>query len=307
MSISAQMVKELRLKSSAGMMDCKKALTETNGDMDAAIDWLRKKGLATASKKAGRVASEGLIGIKLDNKSGAIVEVNSETDFVARNEEFQTFVNDICNIALENEADLNKILSSNFPGSSKNVQDTLTDKIAKIGENMSLRRAEMLSVKSGAVIGYIHNSVKDDLGKIGVLVALESNADASQLNKLGKELAMHIAATSPSSLSIEDLSSELVDRERKVLIDQAMSSGKPEEIAKKMVEGRLRKFYSEVVLLEQIFVIDGETKVSDVVNKFSKEINEGIKINSFIRFHLGEGIEKDTKNFADEVADQLSD
>ena len=307
MSISAQMVKELRLKSSAGMMDCKKALTETNGDMDAAIDWLRKKGLATASKKAGRVASEGLIGIKLNNKSGAIVEVNSETDFVARNEEFQIFVNDICNIALENEADLNKILSSNFPGSSKNVQDTLTDKIAKIGENMSLRRAEMLSVTSGAVIGYIHNSVKDDLGKIGVLVALESNADASQLNKLGKELAMHIAATSPSSLSIEDLSSELVDRERKVLIDQAMSSGKPEEIAKKMVEGRLRKFYSEVVLLEQIFVIDGETKVSDVVNKFSKEINEEIKINSFIRFNLGEGIEKDTKNFADEVADQLSD
>ena len=221
MSISAQMVKELRLKSSAGMMDCKKALTETNGDMDAAIDWLRKKGLATASKKAGRVASEGLIGIKLKNKSGAIVEVNSETDFVARNEEFQTLVNDICNIALENNADLNKILSSNFPGSSKNVQDTLTDKIAKIGENMSLRRAEMLSVTNGAVVGYIHNSVKDDLGKIGVLVALESNADASQLNKLGKELAMHIAATSPSSLSIEDLSSELVDRERKVLIDQA--------------------------------------------------------------------------------------
>ena len=307
MSISAQMVKELRLKSSAGMMDCKKALTETNGDMDAAIDWLRKKGLATASKKAGRVASEGLIGIKLKNKSGAIVEVNSETDFVARNEEFQTFVNDICNIALENNADLNKILSSNFPGSSKNVQDTLTDKIAKIGENMSLRRAEMLSVTNGAVIGYIHNSVKDDLGKIGVLVALESNADASQLNKLGKELAMHIAATSPSSLSIEDLSSELVDRERKVLIDQAMSSGKPEEIAKKMVEGRLRKFYSEVVLLEQIFVIDGETKVSDVIKKFSKEINKDIKINSFIRFNLGEGIEKDTKNFADEVADQLSD
>jgi len=289
------------------MMDCKKALTETNGDMDAAIDWLRKKGLATASKKAGRVASEGLIGIKLKNKSGAIVEVNSETDFVARNEEFQTFVNDICNIALENNADLNKILSSNFPGSSKNVQDTLTDKIAKIGENMSLRRAEMLSVTNGAVIGYIHNSVKDDLGKIGVLVALESNADASQLNKLGKELAMHIAATSPSSLSIEDLSSELVDRERKVLIDQAMSSGKPEEIAKKMVEGRLRKFYSEVVLLEQIFVIDGETKVSDVIKKFSKEINKDIKINSFIRFNLGEGIEKDTKNFADEVADQLSD
>ena len=306
MSITAQMVKELRLKSSAGMMDCKKALTETNGDMDAAVDWLRKKGLATASKKAGRVASEGLIGIKLNDKSGAIVEVNSETDFVARNEEFQTFVNDISSIALDNSADLSKILSSNFPGSSKNVQDTLSDKIAKIGENMSIRRADMLSVSNGAVIGYMHNSVKDDLGKIGVLVALESNADKSLLQKLGKELAMHIAATSPSSLSIDDLSDDLVERERKVLIDQAMSSGKPEEIAKKMVEGRLRKFYSEVVLLEQVFVIDGETKVSDVIKKVSKELNEDIKINSFVRYNLGEGIEKNTKNFADEVADQLS-
>ncbi len=306
MSITAQMVKELRLKSSAGMMDCKKALTETNGDMDAAVDWLRKKGLATASKKAGRVASEGLIGIKLNDKSGAIVEVNSETDFVARNEEFQTFVNDISSIALDNSADLSKILSSNFPGSSKNVQDTLSDKIAKIGENMSIRRADMLSVSNGAVIGYMHNSVKDDLGKIGVLVALESNADKSLLQKLGKELAMHIAATSPSSLSIDDLSNDLVERERKILIDQAMSSGKPEEIAKKMVEGRLRKFYSEVVLLEQVFVIDGETKVSDVIKKVSKELNEDIKINSFVRFNLGEGIEKNTKNFADEVADQLS-
>jgi len=306
MSITAQMVKELRLKSSAGMMDCKKALTETNGDMDAAVDWLRKKGLATASKKAGRVASEGLIGIKLNDKSGAIVEVNSETDFVARNEEFQTFVNDISSIALDNSADLSKILSSNFPGSSKNVQDTLSDKIAKIGENMSIRRADMLSVSSGAVIGYMHNSVKDDLGKIGVLVALESNADKSLLQKLGKELAMHIAATSPSSLSIDDLSNDLVERERKILIDQAMSSGKPEEIAKKMVEGRLRKFYSEVVLLEQVFVIDGETKVSDVIKKVSKELNEDIKINSFVRYNLGEGIEKNTKNFADEVADQLS-
>jgi len=306
MSITAQMVKELRLKSSAGMMDCKKALTETNGDMDAAVDWLRKKGLATASKKAGRVASEGLIGIKLNDKSGAIVEVNSETDFVARNEEFQTFVNDISSIALDNSADLSKILSSNFPGSSKNVQDTLSDKIAKIGENMSIRRADMLSVSNGAVIGYMHNSVKDDLGKIGVLVALESNADKSLLQKLGKELAMHIAATSPSSLSIDDLSNDLVERERKILIDQAMSSGKPEEIAKKMVEGRLRKFYSEVVLLEQVFVIDGETKVSDVIKKVSKELNEDIKINSFVRYNLGEGIEKNTKNFADEVADQLS-
>ena len=307
MSITAQMVKELRLKSSAGMMDCKKALTEMNGDMDAAVDWLRKKGLATASKKSGRVASEGLIGISLDDNLGAIVEVNSETDFVARNQEFQEFVISISDVAIKNNGNLDEILNSNFPNSEKNVKDTLTDKIAKIGENMSIRRSEIVSVSNGTIIGYMHNAVHDGLGKIGVLVALESKADKTSLQKLGKELAMHIAATSPSSISIENLSSELVERERKVLIDQAMASGKPEDIAKKMVEGRLRKFYSEVVLLEQTFVIDGETKVSDVIKKVSKDLNQDIKINSFIRYNLGEGIEKNTKNFADEVAEQLSD
>ena len=307
MSITAQMVKELRLKSSAGMMDCKKALIEMNGDMDAAIDWLRKKGLATASKKSGRVASEGLIGISLEDNLGAIVEVNSETDFVARNQEFQKFVISISDVAIKNNGNLDKILNSNFPNSEKNVMDTLTDKIAKIGENMSIRRSEIVSVSNGTIIGYIHNAVNENLGKIGVLVALESKAAKTSLQKLGKELAMHIAATSPSSISIEDLSSELVERERKVLIDQAMASGKPEDIAKKMVEGRLRKFYSEVVLLEQTFVIDGETKVSDAIKKVSKDLNQDIKINSFIRYNLGEGIEKNTKNFADEVAEQLSD
>ncbi len=307
MSITAQMVKELRLKSSAGMMDCKKALTESKGDMDAAVDWLRKKGLATASKKSGRVASEGLIGISLDDKVGAIVEVNSETDFVARNKEFQEFVILISDIAKKNNGNLDEILNSKFPNSEKNVKDTLTDKIAKIGENMSIRRSEIISVSNGTIIGYMHNAVHESLGKIGVLVSLESKADKTSLQKLGKELAMHIAATSPSSISVEDLSSELVERERKVLIDQAMASGKPEDIAKKMVEGRLRKFYSEVVLLEQTFVIDGETKVSDVIKKVSKDIKQDIKINSFIRYNLGEGIEKNTKNFADEVAEQLSD
>ena len=307
MSITAQMVKELRLKSSAGMMDCKKALTEMNGDMDAAVDWLRKKGLATASKKSSRVASEGLIGISLDNNLGAIVEVNSETDFVARNQEFQEFVISIADVAIKNDGNLDEILKSNFPNSEKNVKDTLTDKIAKIGENMSIRRSGIVSVSNGTIIGYMHNAVHDCLGKIGVLVALESKADTMTLQKLGKELAMHIAATSPSSISIENLSSELVERERKVLIDQAIASGKPEDIAKKMVEGRLRKFYSEVVLLEQTFVIDGETKVSDVIKKVSKDLNQDIKINSFIRYNLGEGIEKNTKNFADEVAEQLSD
>ncbi|MFL2814842.1 MAG: translation elongation factor Ts [Candidatus Puniceispirillales bacterium] len=307
MSITAQMVKELRLKSSAGMMDCKKALIEMKGDMDAAVDWLRKKGLATASKKSGRVASEGLIGISLEGNQGAIVEVNSETDFVARNQEFQEFVISITDVAIKNNGNLDEILKSNFPNSEKNIKDILTDKIAKIGENMSIRRSEIVSVSNGTIIGYMHNAVNDRLGKIGVLVALESNADKTSLQKLGKELAMHIAATSPSSISIEDLSSELVERERKVLIDQAIASGKPEDIAKKIVEGRLRKFYSEVVLLEQTFVIDGETKVSDVIKKVSKDLNQDIKINSFIRYNLGEGIEKSTKNFADEVAEQLSD
>ena len=306
MSITAQMVKELRIKSSAGMMDCKKALSETNGDMDAAIDWLRKKGLATASKKSGRIASEGLIGIYIEDNSGSIVEVNSETDFVARNNEFQDFVSSVAKISLKNNGNLEGVLKTKYFDSEKNVQEILTDKIAKIGENMSLRRTEVLSVSNGIIAGYVHNSVNENLGKIGVLVSLESNADKPALKKLGKELAMHIAATAPSSISVNDLSTDLVERERSVLIEQAMSSGKPEEIAKKMVEGRLKKFYSEVVLLEQTFVMDGETKVIDAINKLSKELDTPIQIKHFIRFNLGEGIEKDNKNFADEVAEQLS-
>ncbi len=306
MSITAQMVKELRIKSSAGMMDCKKALSETNGDMDAAIDWLRKKGLATASKKSGRVASEGLIGICIDDNLGSIVEVNSETDFVARNTEFQEFVSSVAKISLNNEGNLENTLRSTYLGFDKSVQEVLTDKIARIGENISFRRTEVLSVSNGVIAGYIHNSVIENLGKIGVLISLESNADKSALKKFGKELAMHIAATSPSSISINDLSPDIVERERSVLIEQAMSSGKPEEIAKKMVEGRLKKFYSEVVLLEQTFVMDGETKVIDAINKLSKELSSDIQIKKFIRFNLGEGIEKDEKNFADEVAEQLS-
>ena len=306
MAITAQMVKELRIKSSAGMMDCKKALSETNGDMDAAIDWLRKKGLATASKKSGRIASEGLIGIYIEDNSGSIVEVNSETDFVARNNEFQDFVSSVAKISLKNNGNLEGVLKTKYFDSEKNVQEILTDKIAKIGENMSLRRTEVLSVSNGIIAGYVHNSVNENLGKIGVLVSLESNADKPALKKLGKELAMHIAATAPSSISVNDLSTDLVERERSVLIEQAMSSGKPEEIAKKMVEGRLKKFYSEVVLLEQTFVMDGETKVIDAINKLSKELDTPIQIKHFIRFNLGEGIEKDNKNFADEVAEQLS-
>ena len=306
MTITAQMVKELRIKSSAGMMDCKKALSETNGDMDAAVDWLRKKGLATASKKSGRIAAEGLIAIALKEGKGAIVEVNSETDFVARNPEFQIFVSAISNLVMDHGNNIQAILDAKFPDSEKSVNDILTEKISKIGENMSIRRSEVIEVNEGLVCGYIHNSITENLGKIGVLISLESKADKNILKKLGKQLSMHIAATSPASLSIEDLSPEIVERERSVLIDQAISSGKPEDIAKKIVEGRLRKFYSEIVFLEQTFVLDGETRVSDAILKVSKEAGEDIKIKSFVRFNLGEGIDKDDKNFADEVAEQLS-
>ena len=305
MTITAQLVKELRIKSSAGMMDCKKALTETNGDMDAAIDWLRKKGLATASKKSGRIASEGLVGVFVDNTSGSIVEINSETDFVARNIEFQNFVKSIAKIANDVGNNSKTILGSVYPNSDKKVEEILTEKIAKIGENMTFRRVDRLEVSAGLVSSYIHNSVDENLGKIGVLIAIESDGEKDKISKLGKQLAMHIAATSPSSIAIEDLSPDLVERERAVLIDQAVSAGKPEDIAKKMVEGRLRKFYSEVVFLEQIFVLDGETKVADAIAKISKEIGKDIKIKGFVRYNLGEGIEKDQKSFADEVANQL--
>ena len=285
MSITAQMVKELRIKSSAGMMDCKKALSETNGDMDAAVDWLRKKGLATASKKSGRVASEGLVGICIEDNFGSIVEVNSETDFVARNVEFQEFVSSVAKISLNNKGDLDDILKSKYLDFDKSVQEVLTDKIAKIGENMSIRRTNVLSVSNGIIVGYIHNSVNENLGKIGVLVSLESNADKSALKKLGKELAMHIAATSPSSISVNDLSPDIVERERSVLIEQAMSSGKPEDIAKKISLGKMNKFKEENALLTQAWVMEPKKKVQDVLKELS--ITD-LKIKEFYRIKIGE-------------------
>ena len=307
MSITAQMVKELRAKSSAGMMDCKKALSETNGDMEAAVDWLRKKGLSTASKKSGRIASEGLVGIKINNLEAAIVEVNSETDFVARNLEFQDFVKDICSIAIHSSGNVKALLEKKYPKTEQQVKEILTEKIAKIGENISIRRISSLNIDEGIISGYIHNHVEKNLGKIGVLVALQTSSNDPKINNLGKQIAMHIAAASPASISINDLSDELIQREKSVLMEQAISSGKPEDIAKKMVEGRLRKFYSEVVLLEQISVLDGETKISDLISKVSKEINSEIQVSGFVKYNLGEGIEKENKNFADEVAEQLSE
>jgi len=305
MSVTAALVKELREKSGAGMMDCKKALGETNGDMDAAIDWLRTKGLAAAAKKSGRVAAEGLVGIAVTGTKGAVVELNAETDFVARNSEFQAFTSALANLAL-NVTDIEALKALDFPETGRNVEDELTHKIATIGENMSLRRMQTLEVSNGAVVPYMHNATADGLGRIGVLVALESAVDEAVLVALGKQIAMHIAATSPASLSIEDLDADAVARERDVLIEQAKASGKPQEIAEKMVEGRMKKYYQEVVLLEQTSVIDGETRIADVIAKAGKDAGADIALKAFVRFNLGEGVEREASDFAAEVAAQLA-
>ena len=304
MSVTAAMVKELREQSGAGMMDCKKALNETNGNMEAAVDWLRTKGLAAAAKKSGRVASEGLVAIAVDGVNGALVELNSETDFVSRNEEFQGFASTLAKLALD-AGDLDGLNAVDYPGTGRNVADELTQKIATIGENMTLRRMEKVSVSEGVVVPYMHNAAADGLGRIGVLVGMQSSASADVLTGIGKQLAMHIAATSPASLSVDDLDPALVARERDVLIEQAKASGKPQEIAEKMVEGRMRKFYEEVVLLEQTFVIDGESKVKDVIAKAAKEAGADIALTSFKQFVLGDGVEKEETDFAAEVAAQL--
>jgi elongation factor Ts len=305
-AITAALVKELREKSGAGMMDCKKALTETNGELDAAIDWLRTKGLATASKKSGRVAAEGLVAVKASGTTGAIVEVNAETDFVGRNEDFQNLVSSIATVVATEGGDLNAVKAAKFPGSEESVEETLTSKIATIGENMNLRRAQSLSVSNGAVASYVHNAVADGLGKIGILVALESEGDADRLIVLGKQIAMHIAATNPESISVDDLDPEIVERERTVLSDQARESGKPEEIIAKMVEGRINKFYQEVVLLKQTFVVDGENTVEKAIDLVAKEIGSPIKLTAMARFAVGEGIEKEESDFAAEVAAAVS-
>ena len=305
MSVTAALVKELREKSGAGMMDCKKALSETDGDMEAAIDWLRTKGLATAAKKSGRVASEGLVAFAVDGTRGALIELNAETDFVARNTEFQEFASTLASLAL-NADDIDALGGVDYPGTGRNVSEELTHKIATIGENMSLRRMETVSVGAGSVVSYMHNSTAPGLGRIGVLVALESSADAAVLEELGKQIAMHIAATSPASLSVDDLDPESVQRERDVLIEQAKASGKPQEIAEKMVEGRMKKYYQEVVLLEQTSVIDGETQIAGVVANAAKSAGTDIELKAFARFNLGEGIEKEETDIAAEVAAQLS-
>jgi len=303
--ITASLVKELREKTGAGMMDCKKALGETAGDVEKAVDWLRTKGLSAASKKAGRIAAEGLVGVASSGTRGAVVEVNAETDFVGRNDQFQKFVAAATKLALENGGDLAKVASAPFPGTGRDVQGELTNLIATIGENMSLRRAASLSVSDGVVVAYTHNAVAPDLGKIGVLVALESTGDKAALGGLAKQLAMHVAATNPQSLTVAELDQAAIERERAVLAEKAGQQGKTAEIVAKMVEGGLRKFHQEVVLLEQAFVMDGKTKVSKVVEDAAKTAGAPVRLAGFLRFALGEGIEKKSEDFAAEVAAQL--
>ena len=299
--ITAATVKELRERTGAGMMDCKKALAETNGEMEAAVDWLRAKGLAAAAKKAGRTAAEGLVGVAVEGTRGAVVEVNSETDFVAKNEIFQDFVRNVAKLALQHGTDVEALGAAQYPEGGT-VQEKLTDNIAKIGENQSLRRAAVLEVSEGAVVSYVHNQVAPGLGKIGVLVALEGAAPADTLTALGKQIAMHVAAAHPLALSADDLDAELIERERGIAIEKAKESGKPQAIVEKMVEGGLAKFRKDNALLSQLFVIDNKTPVAEVVASAAKEAGTGIELKGFVRFQLGEGIEKKVDDFAAEVA-----
>jgi elongation factor Ts len=298
--ITAALVKELREKTSAGMMDCKKALNETDGDLNAAADWLRTKGIAKADKKASRIAAEGLVAVAISGSTGALVEVNSETDFVARNDGFQAAVLEVAQLGLT--VNSNEELASAVTSGGVNVTEMFKKLVGKIGENMSFRRMSKLSVSQGVVAGYIHNAVTDGMGKIGVLVALESSGDNGKLEVLAKKIAMHVAATNPLALSENDLDSSVVEKERAMLKAEALESGKPEAIVDKMVEGRMKKFFKESVLLTQTFVMDGERSVSKVIEDEASSINSDIKMVAFSRMSLGEGIEKKEENFAAEVA-----
>jgi elongation factor Ts len=299
--ITAAAVKELRERTGAGMMDCKKALAETNGDMEAAIDWLRAKGLAAAAKKAGRTAAEGLVGVAVEGTRGAVVEVNSETDFVAKNEQFQDFVRQTARLALNAGGDIDVLAASAYP-TGGTVIEALTQNIATIGENQSLRRTVMLEVTEGAIVSYVHNAVVPGLGKIGVLVALESAASVETLQTLGKQIAMHIAAANPLALDADSLDQSLVERERGIAMEKAKESGKPQNIVEKMVEGGLAKFRKDNALLSQLFVMDNKTPVAEVIAAAAKEAGSGIALKSFVRIQLGEGIEKEESDFAAEVA-----
>ncbi len=304
MAFGAAEVKALREQTGAGMMDCKKALTETGGDLDAAVDWLRTKGLAAAAKKAGRTTAEGLVGLAVEGNKGALVELNAETDFVARNEQFQMLVREIANAAITHGNSVDALSAATLP-SGKTVNQAVTDAIATIGENMTLRRAAQLSVPEGVIASYMHNATAPNLGKIGVLVAMKSSGDAGRLAELGKQIAMHVAAANPLALSREDVNPEDVERERGVLVEQAKASGRPDNIIEKMVEGRMRKFYEESVLLEQAFVIDPDKSVGKALEELSKELGTPVACTGFVRMALGEGVEREESDFASEVAATL--
>ncbi len=304
-AISPAQVKELREKTGAGMMDCKAALTETGGDMEAAVDWLRKKGLAAAAKKAGRAAAEGLVGAVVEGNVGAVVEINAETDFVARNESFQEAVRTIAQIGLGVEGGLEALKAAPYPGTDMTVQGYLTDLVARIGENMTLRRFARLTADQGALASYVHAAAAPGLGRVGVLVSLQSTAPAERLAEVGRQLAMHVCAANPQWATIEQVDPAALDREREVLAEQARASGKPEAIIAKMVEGRLRKFYEEAVLVEQPWVLDPDKKVKAVLDDLGKEVGAPVTVAGFVRFALGEGVEKDESDFAAEVAATL--
>ena len=305
-NITAAMVKELRETTSAGMLDCKKALDETNGDMEQAVDWLRKKGLASAAKKASRIAAEGLVAVSVDENAGAVVEVNSETDFVAKNEIFQDYVKDAAIVALMRNGEVCDMKTFQCPKVHKSFEERLTDMIAKIGENMNLRRAKRIEVPHGVVASYMHNAVQPGLGKIGVLVALESDGDKVKLAELGKHIAMHIAASAPLFLDVASVDAAAVEHEKTIFAEQAKASGKPENIIEKMVEGRVKKYYDEVVLEEQAYIMDPDKKIKQVVADAAKEMGTDIKLKEFVCFRLGEGLQKKEEDFAAEVAAQLA-
>ena len=302
MTISASMVKDLREKTGAGMMDCKTALAETNGDIEAAIDWLRAKGIAKADKKSGRTAAEGLVGVAAGENKAVVVEVNSETDFVARNDAFQTLVRNVAQVALTTDGTVDAVAAATYPSAEKSVADTIKDAVATIGENMNLRRSAQLTVSNGVVATYIHNQVVDGLGKMGVLVAIESDGDKAALNAFGRQVAMHVAATNPLALVETEIDASTVEREKAVFSEQARQSGKPDAIVEKMVEGRMRKFYEEVVLLKQAFVINPDLTVEKALEAVAKDAGAPAKITGFVRFALGEGIEREQSDFAAEVA-----
>jgi len=305
--INAKLVKQLRDQTGAGMMDCKAALVEVDGNLEEATDWLRKKGLAAAAKKAGRLASEGLVGLRVEGHRGVVVEVNSETDFVARNEDFQALVSTIAELAVAAGGDLDRLLQATVPASGRSVADEITQNIAVIGENLSLRRAAALEVGDGVIGSYMHGALAPGLGKIGVLVGLQSAGDPEQLATLGKQLAMHIAAAKPIAVSIDRLDARELERERAIYAEQARASGKPDSIVEKIVDGRVRKFYEEVVLLEQVYVIDTDLKVKAAIERVAETIGSSITIAGFVRFALGEGLEARTSNLAEEVSAQLAD